>query len=85
MIRKIALCVALTSALAAFTQGQGGISAEMLNKFKASYTDDAANKARHNALNAASIDKLAFNEAVRNKFDDNFSHKVETKGITDQK
>lgn len=85
MIRKIALCVALTSALAAFTQGQGGISAEMLNKFKASYINDAANKARHNALNAASIDKLAFNEAVRNKFDDNFSHKVETKGITDQK
>ncbi len=85
MARKYILTLALIAGVAAYADTPGGISAEMLEKFKTSYQDDAANRARHNALNAAGIDKLAFNEKIRNGFDDHFSHKVETKGITDQK
>lgn len=85
MTRKTILTIALAMGVTAFAETPGGISAEMLEGFKAAYQDNAANRARHNALNAAGIDKLAFNEKVRNGFDDHFSNKVETKGITDQK
>lgn len=85
MIRRILLTLTLAAAMQAAADDKGAISPEMLGTFKASYQDNAANRARHNALNAAGIEKLAFNEKVRNKFDDHFSHKVETKGITDQK
>ena len=85
MIRKILLTLTVAASLQAAADDKGAISPEMLSEFKASYQDNAANRARHNALNAAGIEKLAFNEKVRNKFDDHFSHKVETKGITNQK
>ena len=85
MIRKFLLTLTITATLQAAADDKGAITPEMLSGFKASYENNAANKARHNALNAAGIDKIAFNEGVRNKVDDNFSHKVETKGITDQK
>ena len=85
MIRKLILVLTVAGALQAAADNKGGISPEMLEGFKASYEDNAANRARHNALNAAGIDKIAFNEGVRNRFDDHFSNKVETKGITDQK
>lgn len=85
MIRKILLSLAVAASVSATAETKGAISPEMLDGFKAAYQNNAANKARHNALNAAGIDKIAYNEAVRNRFDDNFSHKVDTKGITDQK
>ncbi|MDE6380514.1 MAG: aminopeptidase, partial [Muribaculaceae bacterium] len=85
MIRRFLLTATLVVALQAAADDKGAITPAMLDGFKASYEDNAANRARHNALNAAGIEKLAFNEKVRNKFDDHFSHKVETKGITDQK
>ncbi|MDE5814046.1 MAG: aminopeptidase, partial [Muribaculaceae bacterium] len=85
MIRRILLTATVAVALQGAADDKGAITPSMLDGFKASYEDNAANRARHNALNAAGIEKLAFNEKVRNKFDDHFSHKVETKGITDQK
>lgn len=63
----------------------GGISEPMLRHMRESYENDGSNKMRHNALNATDIDKLAFVGEVRNNFDDHFTYKVETKGITDQK
>ena len=85
MIRRLLLALTVAATLQAAADDNGGITPEMLSGFKASYQDNAANRARHNALNAAGIEKLAYNEKVRNKFDDHFSHKVETKGITNQK
>ena len=85
MIKRILLTLTVAASLQAAADDKGAISPEMLSGFKASYENNAANRARHNALNAAGIEKLAFNEKVRNKFDDHFSNKVETKGITDQK
>ena len=85
MIKRIAIATLTAVSIQASADNKGAITPEMLEDFKSSYIDNAANRARHNALNAAGIDALAFNEKVRNKFDDHFSHKVETKGITDQK
>lgn len=62
-----------------------GISKEMLGRLKASYGKDAGNKAVRNALAGNSIDVLAVNAENIGKFDNNFSHRVKSKGITDQK
>lgn len=62
-----------------------GISKEMLGRLKASYGKDAGNKAIRNALAGNSIDVLAVNAENIGKLDNNFSHRVKSKGITDQK
>lgn len=62
-----------------------GISKEMLGRLKASYGKDGGNKAIRNALAGNSIDVLAVNAENIGKFDNNFSHRVKSKGITDQK
>lgn len=62
-----------------------GISKEMLGRLKASYGKDAGNKAVRNALAGNSIDVLAVNAENIGKFDNKFSHRVKSKGITDQK
>ena len=84
-MRQTIAAIALAATLCAAAQTEGSITPDMLSRFKSEYQDNAANRARRNALNGASIDKIAYNGDVRNHFDDHFSHKVETKGITDQK
>lgn len=62
----------------------GGIDAAMLQRMRNNYKPTAADKAIRNALNGTDLDKLALNsEAVL--VDDNFSNKVPSRGITDQK
>ena len=63
---------------------QGGISGEMLNQIKQSYKATPADKAIRNALGGTSINTLALNQENRADFDTEFSHKVLSKGITDQ-
>lgn len=62
-----------------------GIDNKLLEKLKASYIPTTAEKALHNALSSNDIDKLAANAKSRNSFNTDFSHKVESRGITDQK
>lgn len=83
-MKQILIAIAMAAALSVVAQTNGAISDEMLSKFKSNYENSSANKVRRNALNAAAIDKIAYNGDVRNHFDDHFSYKVETKGITDQ-
>lgn len=63
----------------------GGIDASMLSRLKASYKPSGAQKALRNAMNGADIDKLAQNADGLNGFDTHFSHRVPSKGITNQK
>ncbi len=70
---------------AAKKSGNGGISAEMMSRLKSSYSKDAAAKAVRNALGNSDIDKIALNADAGNAFDTHFSHRVKSKGITDQK
>lgn len=86
-MRRISLFAALAIAsLAASGQTAGsGISADMLGRIEAGYNADASTKALRNALSGNDIDKLAVNAESSNGFDTNFSHRVKSAGITDQK
>lgn len=64
---------------------KGGIDSEMLARLKGSYSNTASNKALRNAMNGNEIDKIAVNPDASNGFSTDFSDKVESKGITDQK
>lgn len=57
----------------------------MLESFQKAYRADVSSKALRNALAGTSIDVLAVDADSRNGFDTNFSHRVKSKGITDQK
>ncbi len=57
----------------------------MLRGLRESYRPTAAERALANAAAGASLDELAHTRASRNGADTYFSHKVESKGITDQK
>ena len=63
----------------------GGISPEMLKQIKQSYKGLPSDIAIQNAITHNDISKLAINYQNKNNFDTNFSHKVSSKGITNQK
>lgn len=86
MKTKLAIIAILASgALAAGAENTGGISCCMLKGLRESYRPTAAERALANAAAGASLDELAHTRASRNGNDTYFSHKVESKGITDQK
>ena len=62
----------------------GGISAEMLSEISKGYEGNASDKAIRNALAGSSIATLAVNADNAAMIDTHFSHRVKTKGITDQ-
>jgi bleomycin hydrolase len=64
---------------------KGGISPEMLQEIKQSYKGTPTDRAIQNAITHNDINKLAINYRNENNFDTDFSHKVNSKGITNQK
>ena len=66
-------------------KNEGGIDAKMLEKIKSGYTASAEQKAVKNALASTSIATLAINGDNLAMCDTHFSHRVKTKGVTDQK
>ena len=78
------ITLALAMALSANGQDNGGISPETLSKIKQAYQGTPADKAIRNAIANNNINKLAVNWESLNNLDTHFSHKVESKGITDQ-
>lgn len=79
-------CVALGLSLSAHgQQSKGGITPTMLQQIKQSYQETPADKAIRNAISNNTINLLAVNADNKNNFDTYFSHKVNSKGITDQK
>lgn len=63
----------------------GGITPDMMAKIRSAYADTPANRAIHNAIAGTSIDQLAVNHDNKNNHNTDFSHKVNSKGITNQK
>jgi bleomycin hydrolase len=57
----------------------------MLQQIKQSYKRTGADKAIQNAITNTSINWLAVNTESKNNFNSHFSHKVNSKGITNQK
>lgn len=83
---KCLTLLALTISLSASAQmNNGGISPEMLQQIQQSYQETPADKAIRNAISNNDINKLAVNSDSKNNFDTYFSHKVNSKGITNQK
>lgn len=78
----ILACVFVCGASA---KDSGGIDASMLSRLQKAQPSDGAHRALRNAVAGSDIDKLARNADALNNFDTHFSHKVESKGITDQK
>ena len=65
-------------------QDKGSITAEMLQEIRTGQTNSAAEKAARNALALNPIAELATNAENLAMIDTHFSHRVRTKGITDQ-
>ena len=65
-------------------QDKGGITAEMLQEIRTGQTNSSAEKAARNALALNPIADLATNAENLAMIDTHFSHRVRTKGITDQ-
>lgn len=87
-MKRLIICAAvlLAGAFAANSQSkEGGISAEMLERISQSYTGSAEQRAVKNALASNSIATLAINADNLAMCDTHFSHRVKTRGITDQK
>lgn len=62
-----------------------GIDDAMMSRLRQSYKNDAHDKAISNALRGNDIDALATNGDTKNNLDDNFTYRVKSKGITNQK
>lgn len=84
MKKNIALVGLMAMTLSAQAQN-GGISADMLKQIKESYQPGASEKALYNAMAGTSIAVLAKNHENYANFNADFSHKVISHGITDQK
>ena len=63
---------------------QGGITSEDLSKIKEGYKGTPEEVALRNAISRNDINKLAINLDSQANIDTYFSHKVPSKGITDQ-
>ncbi|MBP3762687.1 MAG: C1 family peptidase [Bacteroidales bacterium] len=66
-------------------QYSGGITTEMMQQMKKGFGGNASDKALRNIMVNQSPKKLAMNYENATRFDANFSHRVVSKAVTDQK
>lgn len=88
-IQKICVYVMLSASMittvANAADKEGGLTPDVLSKVSSSYNNSAADRAIHNAISSTDITTLAANQDAKNGNDTYFSHRVPSKGITDQK
>lgn len=85
MKKLLILSLALMTTCSLYAQqDKGGITAEMLQQMRNNHTETAAERAARNAMAQNSIAELAVNADNLAMIDTHFSHRVKTKGITDQ-
>jgi len=71
--------------LPATAKTNGGISPETLNQLREQYKPTGAERAIHNAIAGHDINKLALNTDAKNGRNTHFTHRVPSKGITNQR
>ncbi|MCK5033961.1 MAG: aminopeptidase, partial [Calditrichia bacterium] len=83
----LVLILALSFGLNVFAQDkkEGAINDEMLKRLNNSVKMDNYTKAMQNAVSNNEISKLAFNRGLVDKIDEHFAHRIEIKGIKNQK
>ena len=84
-MKKIFLIALAFAGISAFAQQNGGITPDMLSEIQKGYEGTVADKAIRNALNNADFNVLAVNSEKAAVIDGNFSDRVKTVGITNQK
>ena len=84
-MKKILVIAFALMGICASAQQTGSITAEMLSEIEKGYQGTAADKAIRNALNTTSVTVLTANADNAAMIDTNFSDRVKTVGITDQK
>lgn len=84
MKKNIILSSLLACSLSTMAQ-QGGINEQMLEQITSAYKGTVTDRALMNAITANDVRTLALNqENLRGGLDTHFSHRVNSKGITDQ-
>ena len=85
-MKKIILTLVLGATIigASAQNERGGISQDMLQEISKGYTGSAEQKAVRNALAINPISELSINSENLSMCDTHFSHRVKTKGITNQ-
>lgn len=86
-MKKIFLTLSLSTIVAMHSIGatpSGGIDSVMMQRLRGSYQPTSVDRALRNALNGTDLDKLALNPEAAAKVDNHFSHRVPSKGITNQ-
>ncbi len=63
----------------------GALSEEAINKIRGSFEMDAHTRAMYNSITNNDISNLAVNRDILREHNDLFSHKIKTKGVTNQK
>ena len=82
-LATLALALLVTCSISA-QQDKGGITAEMMQQIRKGHSGSEAEKAARNALAINSVAELSTNADNLRMIDTHFSHRVKTKGITDQ-
>ena len=85
MKRTILLLALALLGVGAAAQSKGSITPQMLDEIKQGYAGTTSDKAIRNALNTTSITVLSANAENAAMIDTEFSDRVKTWGITDQK
>ncbi|MDE6086394.1 MAG: C1 family peptidase [Muribaculaceae bacterium] len=84
-LRSLFTVMGLAAITCAGAVNPGAIDADMLQRLRDSYKPTASDKAIHNALNTTDIRVLAATADNRANFDNQFTYRVPSTGITDQK
>ncbi|MBU2650765.1 MAG: C1 family peptidase [Bacteroidetes bacterium] len=83
-MKRILILFLLLPALYSFSQ-DGSIDEATLQKIRSSFTANGETRALMNAISSNDIKKLAINRSNLGKVTPYFSHKIDIKGISDQK
>ena len=65
--------------------GQGDLSPEAIDQIRSSFKMDRHTRAMYNSITNTDIATLALNHDILREHNEQFSHKIKTKGITNQK
>lgn len=77
--------IAISASSIAFGSSDGQITPELLTSLRANQPNTPAERALRNALSQTEINKLAVNAENAGAVEQKFSHRVESKGITNQR
>lgn len=82
---QAAVSVMILALFGSIYAGEGALSPELINNIQKSFKMDSQSRAIYNAVTNNDIDELALNRDLVRNHNDLFSHKIKTKGITNQK